>query len=69
MLKIVCLFSLVFSSCIYASPIEQMLTTKEKLRISLWFEGIESKKPQQESKHTANDVKLPEEIERALLKM
>ncbi|MBA2404725.1 MAG: hypothetical protein H0V66_08130 [Bdellovibrionales bacterium] len=55
------------SSVALASPVEQMMTIKERLRISLWVEGLDDnliEKSRPQSKRV-----LPEEIERALRKL
>lgn len=55
------------TSVAMASPMEQMMTIKERLRISLWVEGLqESPKPKSEFKPKRE---LPEELERALRKL
>jgi hypothetical protein len=50
----------------HASPLESTISMKERIRLSLWYEGIESKE-----KNKASEPKKqhPEEIERALRKM
>jgi hypothetical protein len=68
MLKFLVLITVLLSSSAFAGPEEQMMSIKERLRLSLWVEGI------QESKLAKNQadqqrVVLPEEIERALKKM
>ena len=68
MWKFVVLISLCLSSLSsYASPLEQMMSVKERLRLSLWVEGISDQKknvlPQKQK------TALPEEIERALRKL
>jgi hypothetical protein len=50
-----------------ASPIDPMMTIKERLRLSLWVEGL-NENPQQDSMVKAKRD-LPEEIERALKKL
>jgi hypothetical protein len=55
------------SSVVLASPMDQMLTIKERLRISLWIEGIEES-AQPKSAPQPKRV-LSEELERALRKM
>ena len=68
MLKLFFVFVILLTSSLgFASPVEQMLPIKERLRLSLWVEGIEQK-PQEKSEPQAKNV-LPEEIERSLKKM
>ena len=68
MFKILFLCSLFLtSSVVLASPIDQMLSIKERLRISLWIEGIEEGAQQKSAQQPKRD--LPEELERALKKM
>lgn len=64
----VVLLSLSLSHVLKASPLEQRLTIKERLRISLWKDGLkeESGQTQELSKKL---VPLPEEIERSLRKL
>lgn len=68
MLKFLILTSVLLSASAFAGPEEQMLSIKERLRISLWVEGIQEPKL---AKNQADQksVVLPEEIERALKKM
>jgi len=68
MFKMLFLFCLVLSSTVaFASPLEQMMTMKDRLRISLWVEGIEDKPQEKALLKSKRD--LPEEIERALRKL
>jgi hypothetical protein len=46
---------------------DQMLSIKERLRISLWIEGIEESAQQKSAPQPKRE--LPEELERALRKM
>lgn len=68
MLKFLVLGSLLSASlnCL-ASPLDQMMTVKERLRIVLWSQGLEDQRkipvPQKEK------IVLPEEIERPLRKL
>ena len=49
-----------------ASPLESTMSMKERIRLSLWYEGIESK---EKNKAPEPKKQHPEEIERALRKM
>jgi len=69
MLRILLVLTALSSFSVYASPIEQAMTMKERLRISLWVEGIESAKPGASNSAQVKLLVLPEEIERALSKM
>ena len=68
MLKFLVLGSMLCASlnCL-ASPLEQMMTVKERLRIVLWTQGLEEQRkfpvPQKDK------LILPEEIERPLRKL
>ena len=67
MFKLFVILSITLSSfVVQASPLESTMSMKERIRLSLWYEGIESKE-----KHKASQPKkqYPEEIERALRKM
>lgn len=55
------------SSVVLASPMEQMMSIKERLRISLWVEGIDESPQEKSVIQPKRD--LPEEIERALKKL
>ncbi len=62
------IFVLTLSGLAGASPIEQRLTIKERLRISLWKDGLkEESKQVRLAKIRPSD--LPEEIERSLRKL
>lgn len=63
---IVVLTLLTTAGAALSSPLEQSLTMKERLRISLWVEGLESSQPKQKA---PNQKILPEEIERPLRKL
>ncbi len=67
MFKLFIILSITTSSFMaHASPLESTMSMKERIRLSLWYEGIESKE-----KNKASEPKKqhPEEIERALRKM
>jgi hypothetical protein len=68
MLKLLILATIMISSSAFAGPEEQMLTIKERLRISLWVEGIQESKLAKNQADQQREI-LPEEIERALKKM
>lgn len=68
MLKLLMLATLVLSSSAFAGPEDQILSIKERLRYSLWVEGIEQSKAVKASQDP-HRVVLPEELERALKKM
>jgi hypothetical protein len=65
MLKFVALVFFTLSSlpAMASSPVDHILSVKERLRIHLWLEGITPVKT------TTKPKTLPEEIERALRKM
>ena len=68
MLKLLILFGLFLSSSVVlASPLEQVMTIKERLRISLWLEGIEETPVAKTM--AQSELELPEEIELALKKL
>ena len=68
MFKILFLLTLIFTSAVsMASPLDQMMTIKERLRLSLWVEGL-SERPM-EKQNLKPKRELPEEIERALRKL
>ncbi len=68
MLKLFFLVSFVLSSSVtLASPVEHLLTIKERLRLSLWVEGLQEG-AQTKLSHQNKRV-LPEEIERPLRKL
>lgn len=68
MFKILFLLTLIFTSVVsMASPLDQMMTIKERLRLSLWVEGL-SERPM-EKQNLKPKRELPEEIERALRKL
>jgi hypothetical protein len=58
-------YLLVASSFVGASPMEHTMSMKERLRISLWVEGLEEKP---KAKTEISQKRLPEEIERPLRK-
>ena len=68
MLKLLILTTILISSSAFAGPEEQMLTIKERLRISLWVEGIQEPKLAKNQADQRREI-LPEEIERALKKI
>lgn len=68
MLKVILFLSLFLSSLAAgASPLHQSLSIKERLRISLWVEGIENRPKQKQS--LSERKALPEEIERYIRKL
>lgn len=68
MFKLLSLLTLLmFSGISAASPLDQVLSIKERLRISLWVEGIEQQKPK--TRQLEKHLQLPEEIERPLRKL
>jgi hypothetical protein len=67
MLKLFILISLLASTFLaQASPLEATMSMKERIRLSLWYEGLETKEKANESQPKKQ---FPEEIERALRKM
>lgn len=68
MFKLFFLVSFVLSSSVcLASPVEHLMTIKERLRLSLWVEGLQEG-AQTKLSHQSKRA-LPEEIERALRKL
>ena len=68
MLRLFVLLSFALTSSIgLASPVEHLMSIKERLRLSLWVEGLEQG-AQTKLSHQSKRV-LPEEIERALRKL
>lgn len=68
MFKIFLFLGLILATTVsIASPMDQLMTIKERLRISLWVEGI--KEGQQKESNLKPKRELPEELERALKKM
>ncbi len=68
MFKILFLLTLIFASSFsMASPLDQMMTIKERLRLSLWVEGLEERPLEKQNLKPKRE--LPEEIERALRKL
>jgi hypothetical protein len=68
MFKILFLFTLIFTSSLsMASPLDQMMTIKERLRLSLWVQGLEERPMEKQNLKPKRE--LPEEIERALRKL
>jgi hypothetical protein len=68
MFKILFLLTLIFTSVVsMASPLDQMMTIKERLRLSLWVEGLEERPMEKQNLKPKRE--LPEEIERALRKL
>jgi hypothetical protein len=51
----------------HASPLQQSMTIKERLRLSLWSEGLENHSRQKPASRFKKV--LPEEIERSLRKL
>lgn len=68
MLKLLILATIVLSSSAFAGPEDQILSIKERLRYSLWVEGIDQSKAVKASQDPYRVV-LPEELERALKKL
>ena len=69
MLKFVIFCSLLLTSvAALANPMNQMMTIKERLRISLWMDGLDEQQPKIKNTQKSQVV-LPEEIERALRKL
>ena len=68
MLKLLILTSVLLSASAFAGPEDQMLSIKDRLRLSLWVEGIQEQKVAKKL-DDPNRVILPEEIERALKKL
>ncbi len=62
------IFVLSLSGLASASPIEQRLTIKERLRISLWKDGLKEEATQVRLAK-ARPLNLSEEIERSLRKL
>jgi len=68
MLKFLLIYGLLLSSLSsFASPMEQMVTMKERLRISLWVDGIDQEPEMAVKKESKN--RLPIELESALRKL
>ena len=68
MFKILFLLTLIFTSSLsMASPLDQMMTIKERLRLSLWVQGLEERPMEKQNLKPKRE--LPEEIERALRKL
>jgi len=68
MLRLFVLLSFAFTSSVsLASPVDHLMTIKERLRLSLWVEGLQEG-AQTKLSHQSKRV-LPEEIERALRKL
>ncbi len=67
MIKLILIsYILIASSFVGASPMEHTMTMKERLRISLWVEGIEDKPKSHKAR--IDQKRLPEELERPLRK-
>ncbi len=67
MFKFLMLISLMTATFMtHASPLEFTMSMKERIRLSLWYEGIEHK---EKAKASVPKRQHPEEIERALRKM
>ncbi len=66
MFKAFLLLSLVSTSA-FAGPIDPQMTMKDRIRLSLWIEGIDEKPKSDDS--AKQQIVLPEEIERALKKL
>ena len=68
MLRLFVLLSFALTSSIgLASPVGHLMSIKERLRLSVWVEGLEQG-AQTKLSHQSKRV-LPEEIERALRKL
>ncbi len=62
------IFILSLTALAGASPIEQRLSIKERLRISLWKDGLKEEGKQNRFAKSRT-LDLPEEIERSLRKL
>lgn len=60
------LLLIISSTASWAGPKDQFMSVKERLRLSLWIEGIQEEKGEQQA--VKKNV-LPEELERALKKI
>jgi hypothetical protein len=68
MLRLLVLLGFAFTCSISsASPVDHLMTIKQRLRLSLWVEGLQEG-PQTKLSQQSKRV-LPEEIERALRKL
>ena len=65
MLRTLLFLSIILSASAFAAPEDHIISVKERIRVSLWIEGIEADQPKVETKQ----VRLPEEIEIALKKL
>lgn len=68
MFKALTLLALMISTSLFADVIHPQMSMKERIRISLWVEGISQDKLQAEDTLGRKEA-LPEEIERALKKL
>lgn len=67
MLKLLFVSSLLLTSVAsFASPMDQIVTTKERIRLSLWIDGLDQKVEVTTKKETK--ARLPVELESALRK-
>ena len=65
MKSFLCLFLLLCSTLAFANG--QPLNVKERLRLSLWYQGLKEELPQQNK--IAKTKRLPESLERSLRKI
>lgn len=57
---------MLFSYCSWASP---LMSTREQVRMELWFVGVENDIPKKEqTTNNVRPVRLPIELEQSLLK-
>ena len=69
-MKMLLLTSLLFTSLSASAQQHPFMSVKERLRILLWIEGVESEGKQDlKAVDSSEVVNLPEELERALQKM
>ena len=70
-MKLLLLTCLLLTSISASAQQHPFMSVKERLRILLWIEGIESEGGQEDVKSvdSSQAVDLPEELERALQKM
>lgn len=69
MFKVFAVFTfLTMTGAAFSSPLEHTMSMKDRIRLSLWIDGLESQ-PQTKSQQPAKNRPLPEEIERPLRKL
>ncbi len=56
---------MLFSYCSWASP---LMSTREQVRMELWFVGVEKEMPKKEQAKNVQPARLPVELEQSLLK-